>query len=115
MHDGGRRRLGSFVFKMPIKISNAGDNDMFAYKLFKTTDYLTLFKETRDIVDDNKLNMVSWMSGIAFDYWEQYLTLKGFLLKIGGIVIAAGFLMSFLFLLAELTLNGFGTLGPRIL
>ena len=42
-------------------------------------------EDTRKFVDDNP-EMHSWMAGIAFDYWEQYLTLESFVYSIGGIL-----------------------------
>jgi len=99
--------------QMPIKMTTAGSNLMYAYNLFSTSDYTDLLKDTRKFVDDNP-EMHSWMDGIAFDYWEQYLTLESFVYSIGGIAICAGFILSFVFLFGELTFNKFGTLPQRL-
>jgi hypothetical protein len=49
------------------------------------------------------------MSGIPFDYWEQYLTIVQVMLMIAGISLAAGFVISFAFLFIELAIDGKGS------
>jgi len=73
-----------------------------------------MMKETRKYMDEDK-SMHSWMSGIAFAYWEQYLTIIEFMWSVGACSAGAGFVISFIFLLLELTVSKLGRLLPRAL
>jgi len=55
------------------------------------------------------------MSGIPFDYWEQYLSIVDVMMTIGGISVLAGFIISFGFIFAELSLSLRGTCVKRLL
>jgi len=56
----------------------------------------------------------SWMSGIPFDYWEQYLSIVQNMLTIGGLAILAGFIISFAFIFMELSFSRRGTCLKRV-
>lgn len=71
-----------------------------------------MMKETRKYMDDDE-SMHSWMSGIAFAFWEQYLTITEFMWSVGAWSAAAGFVISFVFLHLELTASKLGKLRPR--
>merc|ERR1712178_239909 len=99
---------------VPIRFSSASGSVLFAYNLATTDDYTSMIKETRQYVDDDA-TLKSWMSGIPFDYWEQYLTIVQLMLIIGGLSILAGFVISFAFIFVELTLNQRGSILQRLL
>jgi len=99
--------------KVPIRLSRAGGSLLYLYNLYETNDYTSMMKETRKYMDDDK-SMHSWMSGIAFAYWEQYLTITEFMWSVGAWSAGAGFVISFLFLLLELSVSRLGKLLPRV-
>jgi hypothetical protein len=99
--------------KMPIQLSSAGANSMYAYNLFDTSDYVDLLRDTRQFTDDDD-SVHSWMSGIAYDYWEQYLTIEAFMWSIGAWSAAASFAVSFVFLAAEVSASRLGKLTQRL-
>jgi hypothetical protein len=98
---------------VPIRFSSASGSTLFAYNLAATDDYTNMIKETRKYVDDDK-SLASWMSGIPFDYWEQYLSIVAVMLTIGGLSIAAGFVISFAFIFMELSFSHRGTCLKRL-
>lgn len=55
------------------------------------------------------------MSGIPFDYWEQYLSIVQDMLTIGGLAILAGFIISFVFIFMELLFSHRGTCLERVM
>jgi len=85
---------------------------LYVYNLYETNDYTSMMKETRKFMDEDK-SMHSWMSGIAFAYWEQYLTITEFMWSVGAWSAGAGFVISFVFLLLELTVSKLGRLRTR--
>jgi hypothetical protein len=97
----------------PIRYSTASGSILFAQSLRTTTDYTNLIEETRQHVDNNGL-LQAWISGIPFDYWEQYLTIIQVMLVIAGISLAAGFAISFVFLFIELSMDGRGSRWRRL-
>jgi hypothetical protein len=97
---------------LPIRYSQASGSVLFAFNLFDTKDYTNMIKETRKYTDDDQV-LKAWMSGVPFDFWEQYLTIVKDMFKVGGISIACGCVVSFGFLLMELTLKGQGTWFTR--
>merc|ERR1712032_280791 len=92
---------------MPIKLSTAGGNSMYAYNLFTTANYMDLLKDTRRFTDDDD-SVHAWMNGIAYDYWEQYLTIESFMWSIGSWSTIAALVVSFLFLVIAVSARGFG-------
>jgi len=98
--------------KVPIRLSRAGGSMLYVYNLYHTNDYVSMMKETRKYMDDDE-SMHSWMSGIAFAFWEQYLTITEFMWSVGAWSAAAGFVISFVFLHLELTASKLGKLRPR--
>jgi hypothetical protein len=97
---------------MPIRYSSASGSILFAQDLRTTTDYTNLIEETREYVDYDTLQ--AWMSGIPYDYWEQYLTIVQVMLIIAGISIAAGFAISCAFVFTELAIDGKGSRSEQI-
>jgi len=98
---------------LPIRFSSASGSALFAYNLLTTDDYTSMIKETRKHVDDDT-SLRSWMSGIPFDYWEQYLSIVQNMLTIGGLAILAGFIISFAFIFMELSFSRRGTCMKRV-
>lgn len=93
--------------------SSASGSSLFAHNLRTTADYTNMIRETRKHVDDDS-SVHSWMSGIPFDYWEQYLSILDVMIMIGGLSICAGFVISFGFIFTELSISQRGTLLPRL-
>mmetsp|Transcript_43275 Transcript_43275/g.101796 ORF Transcript_43275/g.101796 Transcript_43275/m.101796 type:complete len:1177 (+) Transcript_43275:59-3589(+) len=98
--------------QVPIRISSANGYVLYAVNLFETNDYVDMIEYTRTYVDDKAL--WAWMSGIAFSYWEQYLDVVNILFSIAGFTVCAGWVVGFLFLLCELSIETRGTLCARI-
>jgi hypothetical protein len=100
--------------RLPIRFSSASGSILFASNLATTDDYTDMIKETRQYVDEHTA-LRSWMSGIPFDYWEQYLSIVGVMLIIGGLSILAGLIISFGFLFTELSFSRRGTCLKRLI
>merc|ERR1711957_1068550 len=69
--------------------------------LFSHEDTISLISETRKHCDEDK-NSHCWMTGIPFDFWEQYLTIDQTLLKVSAYSIGVAFVVSFFFLFLQL-------------
>lgn len=100
--------------RLPIRFSSASGSILFASNLVTTDDYTDMIKETRRYVDEST-SLRSWMSGIPFDYWEQYLSIVGVMLIIGGFSILVGFIISFGFLFTGLSFSRRGTCLKRLI
>lgn len=98
---------------LPIRFSSASGSVLFAYNLRSTGDYTSMIQETRQYVDDDS-SVHSWMSGIPFDYWEQYLSVVEVALTIGGLSILVGFVIAFAFIFTELSISQRGTPLKRL-
>jgi len=72
-----------------------------------------MIKETRQHVDDDA-ELHSWMSGVPFDFWEQYLSIEQVMVLIGGLSILAGFVVSVGFVFSELSFSRQGTCLKRL-
>eukprot|EP00450_Noctiluca_scintillans_P003551 CAMPEP_0194489092 /NCGR_PEP_ID=MMETSP0253-20130528/8762_1 /TAXON_ID=2966 /ORGANISM="Noctiluca scintillans" /LENGTH=1111 /DNA_ID=CAMNT_0039329519 /DNA_START=37 /DNA_END=3368 /DNA_ORIENTATION=- len=99
--------------EIPIRLSSAGESVMFAHKLVDNDDYLNLIRETRQYVDDDD-SIHAWMSGIPYDYWEQYLDTEQMMWEVGGWMSLAGFVAGFLFTLIHLAIGSHGTWVQRV-
>jgi len=86
--------------KMPIKFSQAAGSVFFAYNLDKTEDYVGLISSTRDKCKSN-----CFMSGIPYDYYEQYVGIRVWLVILVLYALAAGFLISSAFIFGEVLLD----------
>lgn len=83
------------VISTPLMFSQGPT--MFSYGLKSDADYIDMIKETRQFCDDVD-RVQCWMSGIPFNYWEQYLYVEDTLFTAFGLGIGIGFAVSFLFL-----------------
>jgi len=103
---------------LPIKQSAAnGGGVMFGTGLVDTDAYVKLIKDARAIVDNHPACTRPedcLMAGTPFEYWEQYLDLINVMFLLGGVATALAFIISFAFLLLELTLSGRGTPMQRL-
>merc|ERR1712139_315243 len=97
-----------------IHYSSASGSALFAINLRSTNDYTSMIKETRKYVDDDA-SLRSWMSGVPFDFWEQYLSIEQVLMLIGGLSILAGFVVSVGFVFSELCFSQQGTCVKRLI
>jgi len=98
------------TFKVPIQYSEF--TSLFGINLYETDDYVDMIEDTRRYVDDDS-SMWAWMSGIPYNYWEQYLTVVDTLLWIGITTVLAGWAIGMVFLFLELTFQSRGTLLAR--
>eukprot|EP00978_Attheya_sp_CCMP212_P031743 scaffold121030_cov55-Attheya_sp.AAC.2 len=92
----------------PVKLSNGPS--MYAYGLNTHEDTVDMIKQTRSICDKHP-SMHCWMTGIPYDYWEQYIWVKDVLVEIVAAAIGIGFAVSFLFLFIKLGKQGFHGIG----
>jgi len=90
----------TIVFPIPISSGPL----MFGINMQTHDDTISLIQETRSSCDKDD-EMHCWMSGIPFDYWEQYLTLDTLLYEVFGISIAVGFCVATAFLFGKITLE----------
>merc|ERR1712139_734528 len=97
-----------------IRYSSASGSALFAINLRSTNDYTSMIKETRKYVDDDA-SLHSWMSGVPFDFWEQYLSIEQVLMLTGGLSILAGFVISVGFVFSELCFSQQGTCVKRLI
>jgi len=91
--------LRDSTVKSPIKYSSSPG--LYGVNLGSHDKTLQLIKETRKICDEND-EIHCWMTGIPFDYWEQYLDVDEVLLKAAALSVAVGFGVSTIFLLLQL-------------
>lgn len=89
-----------FTPKMPIEWSQAAGSVFFAYKLDKTEDYVGLISSTRD-----KCKSHCYMSGIPYDYYEQYIGIKLWLTILVMYALLAGLVISTSFIFGEVALD----------
>jgi len=84
---------------VPIKYSEGPS--MFSYDLTSHDETVNLIDETREICDDHE-SLHCWMTGIPYDYWEQYLWVDEMLVFIAGVSVAVGFAVAAIFLFSQL-------------
>ena len=73
---------------------------MFGRNLFSHEETVALIEETRAFCDDDP-EIHCWLSGIPYDYFEQYLYVDSLLAQIGGYALLAVFCVSMAFLLLK--------------
>jgi len=93
--------------QVPIKFSKASGSTMFTYDLDSTEAYVSMISDARDACDDSS-GPHCWVSGIAFEYWEQYITIETWLLEISGFGLLIAFAVSSIFFYI-----GFNTHGQK--
>lgn len=86
----------------PIPVSTGPT--MFGIHLFSHDDTIDLIEDTRAICDEDK-ETHCWMSGIPYDYWEQYTYVVDILYELVGVSVAVGFGVASLFLFIKLKLE----------
>uniref|UniRef100_A0A6V2M2U5 SSD domain-containing protein n=1 Tax=Ditylum brightwellii TaxID=49249 RepID=A0A6V2M2U5_9STRA len=86
----------------PIPLSKGPS--MFAIKLFSHQDTVDMIEQTRAFCDDDE-QVHCVLSGIPYDYWEQYTTIYGTLYETSGVAIAIGFVVAVLFLFVKIYLE----------
>lgn len=92
----------------PLKFSRGPT--MYAFDLKSHDDTLNMIRETRAVCDDDE-SIHCWLTGIPFDYWEQYLWVEDLLVEISGAAVGIGFGVAFLFLVFQLLLEGHHAVG----
>jgi hypothetical protein len=97
---------GTTTPETPIKYSQASGSSLYIFDLFTGEDYVEAIEDTRKGCD-NSDTQHCWMSGIPYDYWEQYLTIEMWMLRLCGIVCAISFFAATFFFWAN-----FGQLAP---
>merc|ERR1712013_573413 len=83
------------------------------YKLAENQDYVDMIKTTRKYADDDE-EIHSWMSGIPYDYWEQYLTTYALVWETGAWIAVAGLLAGVALTFVHLTMGQHGTCCQRV-
>mmetsp|Transcript_6497 Transcript_6497/g.11998 ORF Transcript_6497/g.11998 Transcript_6497/m.11998 type:complete len:1158 (+) Transcript_6497:123-3596(+) len=101
--------------QVPIKYSSAGSTLLFAVNLKTILDYESLIETTRKVADDDNSIGRTFMAGIPYTYFEQYLTVVQVVSTLSGICLGIGFVVAWLFLFLELTAGGHGQVGGRLL
>jgi len=87
------------VIPTPLVLSQSPN--LFAFNLNSQQDYLDLIKETRAVCDDiDRVRCVT--TGLAHNFYEQFLYIEASLLKASCAAIFIGWLVSFLFLFIKL-------------
>ena len=89
--------------KVPIKWSRGGGSSLFTYDLYTTDDYIKIITEARKPCDDDSSGPHCWVSGIAFDYWEQYLGINEWLLGLSLWGVGIAFVVATLFFYGDFT------------
>jgi len=87
------------VVVSPIPISSSPS--LFGIDLYTHDDTLDMIRETRRFCDEDD-DVRCWMSGIPFDYWEQYLDVFELLTTLSVATVAVGFGVSTLFLFVDI-------------
>jgi len=87
------------IIEIPIRYSSSPG--MYGINLFSHEDTISLIRETRKYCDEDK-NSHCWMTGIPYDFWEQYLTIDQTLLDVSVYSISVAFAVSFFFLFLQL-------------
>ena len=86
----------------PIPISKGPI--MFGKNLYTHEDTVDLIQETRAFCDEDP-DLHCWLTGVPYDYWEQYLYVDTLLAEVGGYAVLAVFLVSMLFLFSKIALE----------
>jgi len=96
----------------PIPISSSPT--MYANNLLTHEKTVDMIKETRAICDDAEIHC--FMTGIPFDFWEQYITVENVLLRLSCGCVLIGFVVStaFLFLVLNSPKANFGKMDKFI-
>jgi len=97
--------------QFPIQYSNSPS--IFAYNLNTHQATLAMIEETRQLCDYVD-GIHCWMTGIPFNYWEQFLSVESVLLKITSGSIAVGFGVATLFLILQFTISQDGYSKKKI-
>lgn len=83
----------------PIEIS--ASPTLYAVNLFSHQDTVNMIEQTRAVCDDDE-SIHCFMTGIPFDFWEQYLTVNETLLTMCAVAVATGLVVATAFLFLEL-------------
>lgn len=85
--------------KFPIPLSSSPV--LYTEKMFQHKDTVKMIEETREFCDDDP-DIHCFLTGIPFDYWEQYLTVDTTLATLVGTSVAVAFVVATAFLFFEL-------------
>ena len=88
---------GEIKFPIPLSSSPA----LYTEKMFQHKDTVKMIEETRKFCDDQS-EIHCFLTGIPFDYWEQYLTVDKTLATLIGTSVAVAFVVATGFLFFEL-------------
>lgn len=87
--------------EVQVPILYSSSPSIFAYDLFSHEATVDMIQETRDVCDKSE-TLHCWMTGIPFDYWEQYLWVDEILFQVAAVSIAVGFGVAAIFLFSQL-------------
>lgn len=92
---------------VPIKRTYAnGGGLLYNIGISGNAGYVDAIEATRKLCDEDDSNgMHCWLAGVTYDFWEQYLTLYETAGLVVGLAAAAGFFISFHFLLISFVMD----------
>jgi hypothetical protein len=102
-----------------LKWSMASGNQLIAKDLTNNDAYVDMIKETRNVIDkdDELMNTLpgrTWMNGIPYDFWDQYLDIVDLTVRMGVIAIFFELVVAFIFMFVEATVNNLGKMTERV-
>lgn len=100
--------------KVPMMYSEAGGTSLFGYNLRGIEAFENLITQTREFTDEDDTIGRTWMNGIPYVYFEQYLTVVDSVMTLSGVYLAVCFAVAWVFLFLEFTSQGAGTVGTRL-
>lgn len=92
--------------KLPIRYSRAGGTTLFATKLNDNDDMMRLIEQTRQYTDEDDSIGRTYMNGIPYGFFEQYLEVTDFIVRISGYALLFMTLVAWLFLFVHFTSGG---------
>ena len=96
--DGVYNKDEDIMWPMPLTKGPS----MFAKDLFSHQLTLDMMDETSAVCDDHP-DLHCWMTGIPFDYWQQYQGIFEVLMELSGYATLAGFCIAAIFLFARIS------------
>lgn len=94
--------------QLPIKVTDVRNDNFYTINLYTNADYVNAIDQTRAFCDRSE-KLHCWMTGIAYDFWEQYLTIWSFAARTLSLALLMGFFLSFVFLVVSFRIEALET------